>query len=99
MAESKIEEVARAIAAHDGGGLIMPDDHDFSLLLDHQKDRYRRLAKAAIEAMKKPNEVMLTAGAQSIDPSSVYGGKRDPAMQRTASKCFTAMITAALEGE
>jgi hypothetical protein len=76
-----IERVARALAAHDSEGAVSWEDCRTNV-----KDAYRSRARAAIEAMRNPNDAMNFAGAQVGDYP--WDGKRP-------SRIFTAMIDAA----
>jgi hypothetical protein len=89
MTQSKIEEVAAALAEAEG-----PDDGM----------RFERMAKAAIEAMRLPTEAMVQAGF-AASPHDVSGCRdqfqtTDEWTQEAVLGPYQAMLTAALkEGE
>lgn len=71
---SKIEEVAQRMAAKeldDGDGL-----YDWYALTDSVADKYRALAREAIEAMRVPTEAMVNA--MRIASMNVAGGYDGP---------------------
>jgi hypothetical protein len=82
----KIEEVARALAnhIHHGGDYGMTGEEAY----EDRRDDYLAMARAAIEAMREPTEWMLCAGRP-------YAG----VAASSASKTFSAMIDAALNGK
>ncbi|PWE56393.1 hypothetical protein DEM27_08320 [Metarhizobium album] len=89
-----IEKVARAIFAADWP----KDDWGRFGEMDHVRERYRAMARAAIDAMKEPSEAMRAAGMRrGIDWEYGKTGHPDngPILQSEAS--YIAMIQAALE--
>lgn len=91
-----VERVAKAIYEADGvWSLAFPWP---TMGSDGQSpDNYRRIARAAVEAMREPTEDMRFAGGNSIAYPSVYMGGPGEARMRAASQYYTAMIEAALE--
>jgi len=80
-----VEKVARAMAANAGviwSGPRGEDDPDFTIM----KMAYLRAARAAIEAMREPDDAMVKAGA--------HGSGEDS--ETTALGAWQAMIDAAL---
>lgn len=92
----KLEEVAKAIAAEDlddGDGL-----YDWYALVDEVADEYRAMAKAAIEAMKKPTVAMKkSATFWSISTSNAGDDSFDYVSEEDAGDIFDTMLGAALK--
>lgn len=93
-----VERVARAIAAENGDDFAaLPDSKAdwiaaggsfggrFRDINEPRKSDYLEMARAAIEAMREPNEAMLEAGEKIVDP-------HDASVERG----YAAMIDAAL---
>ncbi|QQM29345.1 hypothetical protein JET14_13530 [Martelella lutilitoris] len=86
-----IERVARAIA----GGYWADPPYN-RLHTDKKNDRYRYLARIAIEAMREPTPAMIVAGSLAkhsgaCDDQYAFVGNVN------AEVCWPAMITAALQ--
>lgn len=60
--------------------------------MDQSPDNYRRIARAAVEAMREPTEEMLAAGSRSRTASDRFDNGDD-----TLAPEFTAMIDEALK--
>lgn len=87
---SKVEEVARALAKaelDDGDGL-----YDWYALTDSVADKYRAMARAAIEAMRKPTAAMTAVALQQV-PNPEY----DPIDQDCVNDWYRSVIDAALK--
>jgi hypothetical protein len=87
---SKVEEVAQRMAAKeldDGDGL-----YDWYALTDSVADKYRAMARAAIEAMRKPTAAMTAVALQQV-PNPEY----DPIDQDCVNDWYRSVIDAALK--
>lgn len=80
MQDSKIEEVAKALAnhVHRGGDYGMTGEEAF----EDRRDDYLAMARAAIEAMREPTEVMgrLVREKHGFSDASMYRGFIDAAL-------------------
>lgn len=94
-----IEKVARAIFASDWP----KDDWDRFGEKDHVRERYRAMSRAAIEAMREPNDRMLAATEEVVvgyDDFSTGDGTlflSHPGFYDNAKFAWHTMIDAALE--
>lgn len=86
---SMVERVAESIAKSDGfhlGLIAVPR---------HNREVFRKRARAAIEAMREPTDEMLRSGAAEF---LGFNDEYDPLMP-TLSEAFQAMISTALQTE
>lgn len=90
-----LDKIARAMC----NAAWAKDDEDWSLAGDEQQAEFRLMARAALEAMREPNDVMLEAGRAPLvrilnGPDATY-----QAMISGPNAAWQAMIATALNEE
>ena len=84
-----VERVAATIVRAELG-----DDVDWETCFEGAKERYRTLARKAIEAMRDPTDDMMAAGRAANDN---YASEVAPCSSFRANDCWKAMIDDALK--